>query len=623
MSPTAPTSPSESAFDAKAFLATLTHAPGVYRMLDAQGEVLYVGKARNLKKRVSSYFQKTLTHPKTRALMAQVQGVEVTVTHTENEALILENHLIKELRPRYNVLLRDDKSYPYIYLSTQQDFPRLGFHRGARSAKGRYFGPYPSAGAVRETLNLLQKVFPVRQCEDSFYRNRSRPCLQYQIKRCTAPCVGYVDQAAYAEDVRHVIMFLEGKDSEVIDELVRRMERAAEDWDYEQAARYRDQIASLRRVQERQYVSGQGGDLDVIAAASRAGLGCVQVFYIRAGRNLGNKTFFMRNAEDAEPAALVEAFLPQYYLSGEGRGAAHEVPEQILVSPAPEDTALFESVLGAEAGRKVSIASRVRGDRARWLKMAQSNAEIALEARINSRATMGQRFEALQEALSLDELPARLECFDISHTMGEAPVASCVVFDTNGPLKSDYRRFNIEGVTPGDDYGAMHQALLRRFRRLRDGEGKLPDILFIDGGPGQVAQAVDVMQELQIAGVNVIGVAKGPARRPGQETLCLSGPGTELILPSDSPALHLIQQIRDEAHRFAITGHRQRRGKRRTTSVLEEIQGLGPKRRQQLLRQFGGLQEVARAGVEDLANVSGISRQLAQRIYDAFHADGQ
>lgn len=606
----------------KTRLQSIPEHPGVYRMLDAEGEVIYVGKARNLKRRVSSYFQKTHDTPKTRAMVAQVRQIEITVTHTETEALLLENNLIKSLRPRYNVVLRDDKSYPYIYVSTEQPFPRLGFHRGARTGSGRYFGPYPSAGAVRETLNLLQKLFPVRQCEDSFFRNRSRPCLQYQIKRCTGPCVDLVDAEIYAEDVRHAIMFLEGKSSEVNEELIRRMEDASQALEFERAARYRDQIGSLRRIQERQYVSGKGGDLDVIAAARAGGIGCVQVFYIRGGRNLGNKTYFPRNTEQTDPAGLIAAFVPQYYLGADNR-QAREIPAQILVSHLPEDAAPLEEVLGQAANRRVRLQRPARGERLRWMRMAVSNAEHALAARLNTQASVVQRFEALQEALQLEDPPTRLECFDISHTMGEAPVASCVVFDTDGPLKSDYRRFNIRDITPGDDYAAMHQALTRRYRRLKEGEGKLPEVLFIDGGKGQVRQAVEVLEELQITGVTVIGVAKGVSRRPGLETLILSGGEGAIILPPDSPALHLIQQVRDEAHRFAITGHRQRRARGRRHSVLEEVPGLGPKRRQQLLRQFGGLQEVSRAGVEDLASVPGISRQLAQRIYDAFHSEGR
>ncbi len=601
------------AFDAKAYLRTLSSRPGVYRMLNAAGEVIYVGKARNLVKRVSSYFSRSATTAKTRALVSQIVNIEVTVTHTENEALILENNLIKELRPRYNVLLRDDKSYPYIFLSADQ-FPRLAYHRGAKRAQGRYFGPYPSAGAVRETLNLLQKLFRVRQCEDTFYRNRSRPCLQYQIKRCTAPCVDYVSAAEYADDVRLATLFLEGKDSQVIDELVRQMEVASAKLEFERAAQYRDQIANLRRVQERQYVSGTGGDLDVIVSAYEKGVGCVQVVFIRGGHQLGNKTFFPGHTQDTDVAEILAAFLPQYYLG-------KQVPAEILVNQPMEDQQLLEEVLSEQAGRKVSISHNLRGDRARWVQMAVINVDDALRRHLASKSGMRQRYEALQDALELDSTPQRLECFDISHTMGEATVASCVVFNDEGPLKSDYRRFNIEGITPGDDYAAMHQALTRRYTRLKEGEGKLPDILFIDGGKGQLAEAQKVLEELQVSDVVLVGVAKGPERKAGLETLFLYGHDQPIILPTDSPALHLIQQIRDEAHRFAITGHRQRRAKTRSTSVLEGIPGVGPKRRRDLLKQFGGWQEVARAGVDDLLKVKGISRDLAQKIYDALHPE--
>jgi len=613
---------SSPSFEAKALLQRLPNRPGVYRMLDADGTVIYVGKALDLKKRVSSYFQKNLGSPKTRVMVAQIADIEVTVTQNENEALILENNLIKSLKPRYNVLFRDDKSYPYIYLSSDQQFPRLSFHRGAKRGKGRYFGPYPSAAAVRETLGLLQKLFPVRQCRDSFYSNRTRPCLQYQIKRCTAPCVGLVSEEDYAEDVRHAEMFLQGKSTVVVDELVHRMEQAADQLDYENAARYRDQITNLRRIQDKQYIDSDTADsIDVIAAASRGGVGCVQIFTIRQGRNLGNRSYFPKHIDGVEEnqreIQLISSFLPQYYLNRNG-----DIPAQIIVSHTPEEPELLESVLAEAAGRKVSISARVRGARARWLEAAEQNVQQGLNMRLNSQATQLQRFEALQEVLQLDEMPERLECFDISHTMGEATVASCVVFDTNGPLKSDYRRFNIEGITPGDDYAAMQQALTRRYKRLREGEGKLPDILFIDGGKGQVNAARGVLDELQIPDVMLIGIAKGPGRKPGLETLYLSDGGEETILPADSKALHLIPQIRDEAHRFAITGHRQRRQKARRTSTLEQIPGLGPKRRQQLLHRFGGLQEIARAGVEDLASVNGISRKLAQQIYDVFHMDG-
>ncbi len=607
-------------FDIREFLKALTTRPGVYRMVDGGGQIIYVGKARNLKRRVSSYFQRQDNSPKTRAMVAQVRRIEVAVTHTEKEALLLENNLIKAHRPRYNILLRDDKSYPYIYLSADE-FPRLGFHRGKRNKPGRYFGPYPSASAVRGSLSLLQKLFPVRQCEDTVYRNRTRACLQYQIRRCSGPCVGLVTPTQYREDVEHAIMFLEGRSSEVTEALVKRMEAAAQHLEFEEAARYRDQIASLRRVQERQYVSGESGDLDVVATVERHGTGCVQVFFIRGGRNLGNKVFFPRSSAASDVSEILSAFLSQYYLrvvQGEGDRV---LPPEILVNVEPEDCGLIEEVLSEQAGRKVTISSRLRGERARWLQLAETNAELALTTHLASKASMASRFEALQEALDLDALPQRIECFDISHTMGEATVASCVVFDEGGAVKSDYRRFNIEGITPGDDYAAMQQALHRRFRRLKEGEGKYPDLLIIDGGSGQLAQAQQVFDELQVSGVCIIGVAKGPTRKPGLEQLVLPGGGPAIILPPDSPALHLIQQVRDEAHRFAITGHRQRRAKARKHSPLEGIPGLGPKRRQQLLRQFGGLQEVARAGVEDLAMVQGISRELAQRIYDAFHVD--
>ena len=618
-------------FDSRAFLKTLPEKPGVYRMRNEQGEVIYVGKALNLKKRLASYFRKQLDSPKTKVLVSHIHDIEITVTHTETEALLLENNLIKTLKPRYNVLYRDDKSYPGIYLSDHA-FPALSLHRGARRRRGRYFGPYPSAGAVRETLSLLQKLFPVRQCEDSFFNNRSRPCLQYQIKRCTAPCVGLVSEADYARDVEHAVLFLQGKSSEVIDALVQRMEQASQALAFEQAARYRDQIASLRRIQEKQYISHEGGDFDVVAASTAGDLGCIQIFSIRGGRNLGNRSFFPRHAEagsgtSADAAALLDAFLPQHYLAGEGGQGSRDVPAEILLSHEPENRALLEQALSEQEGRKIRLAARLRGQRARWLKMARQNADQALSLRLNSKASMLQRFEALQEALELARMPARLECFDISHTMGEATVASCVVFDLNGPLKSDYRRFNIEDITGGDDYAAMRQALSRRYKRLKAGEAKLPDILFIDGGKGQLSQAQAVLEELRITEVLLLGIAKGPERKPGKEVLWLARPGLlgvvdEIILPPDARALHLIQQIRDEAHRFAITGHRQRRQRKRTTSVLESIPGLGPKRRRNLLRQFGGLQEVARAGVEDLASVNGISTTLAQSIYDAFHRDG-
>ena len=602
-------------FDARAFLRTLTPLPGVYRMLDVEGQVLYVGKARNLKRRVASYFRKTVDSAKTRALVAQIAGVEVTVTHTEAEALLLEHTLIQRFRPRYNILLRDDKSYPYLLL-TAHPYPRLLIHRGPRRAAGRYFGPYPSATAVRETLTLLQRVFRLRQCEDGFFAHRSRPCLQYQIRRCSGPCTEMIGRAEYAADVADVVAFLEGRSGELIDALVARMEVAAGHWRYEEAAQLRDRIAMLRQVQERQYVSAaEGGNLDVVAVAIEGGAACVQVFFFREGRSLGNKPFYPRMPEEQTPGQVLSAFLVQYYLN-------HPPPAEILLSHEPDEAAVVAEALGERAGRKVQLSMRVRGERARWLEMANRNAALALAADIASRAGVRRRFEALQDALGLDAAIERMECFDISHTQGEATVASCVVFDGEGPRKSDYRRYNIEGITPGDDYAAMHQALTRRYTRLRDEDAPLPDLLFIDGGRGQLAQAEQVLAELGIDGVHLIGIAKGPDRRPGLEVLHLSGQDRPLTLPAESAALHLVQQIRDEAHRFAITGHRQRRAQARRTSTLEAIPGIGPRRRQLLLKQFGGLQQLARAGVEDIAGVAGISKALAQRIYDAFHPDG-
>ena len=599
-------------FDHKAFLATLTHRPGVYRMIGAEGEVLYVGKARDLAKRVASYFTRAANR-RIEMMVSQIRDIQITVTHTEAEALILENHLIKEHRPRYNVLLRDDKSYPYIHLS-DDEFPRLAFHRGARTGGGRYFGPYPSAGAVRETLKLLQKLFPVRQCENSQFANRSRPCLQYQIERCTAPCVGFVSPERYARDVQDTVLFLEGKASDVIDRWVARMEAAAETLEFEEAAKLRDQIAALRTVQERQYVAGERGDLDIVAAASRGGVACIQLFLVRQGRNLGNKTLYPRNSEGADEAELVSAFIAQYYLE-------RAVPAEILVSSLPPDRELLEQALSEQAGRRVRIIARPRGERARWLQMARTNAEMAVQARLASRGAAEQRLEALQQALDLESPPRRMECFDISHTRGDQTVASCVVFQDGAPSSSDYRRFNIRGITPGDDYAALRQALQRRYARIQGGEGQMPDLLLIDGGKGQLAAVAEALSEMGINDLLILGVAKGPDRKPGMETLFLLGEQRPLILPANSPALHLVQQIRDEAHRFAITGHRQRRAKAKSRSPLEDIPGIGAKRRQRLLKHFGGLQGLARAGVEDIARVEGISKKLANAIYISFHGE--
>ncbi|AFL76174.1 excinuclease ABC subunit UvrC [Thiocystis violascens] len=601
------------ASDLRLLLKGIPENPGVYRMLDAIGTVLYVGKAKNLKRRVGSYFGHVPTR-RIQRMVSLIVDIEVTVTRTEAEALLLESNLIKALQPRFNVLLRDDKSYPYIHLTTQDEFPRLAFYRGSRKGEGRFFGPYPSAGAVRETLQLLQKLFPVRQCEDSVFRHRSRPCLQYQIKRCGGPCVGLIGAADYAEDVASTVKFLEGRADEVVSDLVAAMERAAAALEFERAAILRDRIATLRQIQQRQYVHGEGGDLDIVACALEGGLHCVQVFFIRGGRNLGNRGFFPQAPEDTDLATVMSCFLAQFYTD-------KNVPPELILNVEPDDRDLLEQVFSERAGHRVQIKSKVRTERARWLEMARGNAEVALKSRLSSRAGYARRLDALRDALELETPPARMECFDISHTQGERTVASCVVFDGEGPRKSDYRRFNIEDITPGDDYAALSQALTRRYTRIKDGEYPLPDLLFIDGGRGQLGAVAQVLRELGIEGLPLVGISKGPDRKPGTEQLWLLGRGVPVILPSHSPAMHLIEQIRDEAHRFAITGHRQRRAKARTTSSLEGIRGIGPKRRQELLKQFGGLRGLARARVEDIAGVDGISRQLAQQIYDAFHQE--
>lgn len=603
-------------FDASAFLATCSGRPGVYRMFDAQARLLYVGKAKNLKKRLASYFRKTGLAPKTAALVSRIAQVETTITGNETEALLLEQTLIKEWRPPYNILLRDDKSYPYVFLSDGA-FPRLGIHRGPKKAKGRYFGPYPSAGAIRESLSLLQKTFFVRQCEDSYYSNRTRPCLQYQIKRCKAPCVDLVSPEEYADDVRHSVMFLEGRSQQLGNELNSEMEQAAMALDFEKAAALRDQIALLRRVQDQQYMEGGSGDVDVVAAFVNPGGACVHLISVRGGRVLGSKNFFPQVGIEEEVAEVMAAFLSQYYVGN----AERELPGELIVNVVHEDFAAISEALETLRGREVVISHRVRGTRARWQQLAVTNAEQALGARLANRQHMATRFEALAEVLGLDEVPQRLECYDISHSSGEATVASCVVFGPEGPLKSDYRRFNIEGVTAGDDYAAMHQALTRRFGRIKAGEGKLPDVLLVDGGKGQLNMARDVMQELAFTDLTLLGVAKGVTRKAGFETLYLNDVAHEFTLKGDSPALHLIQQIRDEAHRFAITGHRARRGKTRRTSTLEDVAGVGPKRRRELLKHFGGLQELSRASIDEIAKAPGISKKLAESIYANLHSE--
>jgi excinuclease ABC subunit C len=604
------------AFNPEKVLAGMTSLPGVYRFLDGRGRALYVGKAGNLRKRVSSYFGRRQDSPKSRAMLARVRAIDVTVTRTEGEALLLESNLIKSLRPRYNVLFRDDKSYPYLYLSLEHAFPRLSFYRGPRRGRGRYFGPFPGARAARQTLNLAQKLFRIRQCDDAFFRARRRPCLQYQIDRCTAPCVDLIGPAEYAQDVRHATLFLEGRNEAVIDALTGPMQRAAEALDFERAAQFRDRIASLRRIQEQQIINAPRGECDIVACSRTEQQACVLLLHVRRGRIVGNRPFFPEHEASEEPAAIIGAFLKHRYL---GRDEDADIPPEILVSHSPREAGLLERVLSAAAGRNTRIIHRTRGERTRWIAMARDNADISLRQRLSLRERTGSRLETLRGALGLADVPGRIECFDISHSSGEATVAACIVYGEEGALKADYRRFNITGNRPGDDYAALSEALERRYSRQKREDRRLPDLVLVDGGRGQINAARKVMAELQLDEIPLIGIAKGPSRKPGLEQLIMSREGRALRLPPDSPALHLLQEIRDEAHRFAITGHRRRRERRRSRSTLEEIPGIGSRRRQSLLRHFGGLQGVARAGIEELAMVPGINKNLARKIYDALH----
>ncbi|MBZ0069036.1 MAG: excinuclease ABC subunit UvrC [Thiobacillus sp.] len=594
----------------KDFLASLPTLPGVYRMVDVAGAVLYVGKAKDLKKRVSSYFQKTDQSPRIRLMLKSVDHIDTTVTRTEAEALLLENNLIKGLKPRFNILFRDDKSYPYLLL-TGHRFPRLAYFRGTPKKQDQAFGPYPNAYAVRESIQLLQKVFQLRTCEDSVYANRSRPCLLHQIKRCTAPCVQRITPEAYARDVSESAQLLRGEATELIDHITGQMNAAAAALDFETAALLRDRLRMLATLREKQFVdtTGSEADADVVAVAEVAGVIAVNLTMIRGGRHLGDRSFFPQHGEGATLAEALEAFIAQHYLD-------HPIPARILISEAIETDAL-ETLLSEHAQKKISLLHRVTGERKIWINMAQANARLSAERRSADRANQSQRLAALRETLDLPQLN-RIECFDISHTMGEATVASCVVYEGDDLKKSDYRRYNISGITPGDDYAAMHAALIKRFHNSVEENGVLPDLLLIDGGKGQISMAVDAMTELGLGEVLLLGVAKGEARKPGLETLIFAD-GRELKLAKDHPGFHLIQQVRDEAHRFAITGHRAKRGKTRVQSTLEDIPGIGPKRRKQLLEHFGGLQGVRDAGIDALATVNGISRELAETLYYALH----
>ena len=605
------------AFDHQSFLKSLTQRPGIYQMLDGEGQVLYVGKAKNLKKRVTSYFRKTGLTAKTAALVKRIVQVDVTVTETETEALILEHNLIKQYRPPFNILMRDDKSYPYIFLSDKDRWPRLALHRGPKKAKGTYFGPFPSVHAVRDSMGFLQKTFKVRQCEDVFFKNRSRPCLQYQIKRCTAPCVEFISTDDYASDVNLTRLYLDGKADKLLRQLEGDMEKASEELLFEKAADYRDQISALRQVQAQQMIEKGRGTIDVIAAAVSNGQACVHMLYVRQGRILGSRSYYPKTPLAELPSDLLEEFVPQLYLSGGGRP---DLPKEILVNAQFEGSQLLTDALSERIGRNIEIRDKVRGFRAKWIELAQRTAEQNLAGKLASKQTLEQRFESLRETLDLDVTPERLECFDISHSSGEAVVASCVVFDSNsGALKSDYRRFNIEDITGGDDYAAMEQAIRRRYTRLMKGEGKLTDILLIDGGKGQIGVAKSVLSDLGVVGVMIIGVAKGTTRKPGMETLILADQNNKVVARPQQAALHLIQQIRDEAHRFAITGHKARRDKKRRTSPLEGIPGVGPTRRRDLLKHFGGVVEVKKASVADLMKVANINKKVAEAIYNALY----
>lgn len=603
-------------FDPKPLLKSLPNLPGVYRMINAQDEVIYVGKARDLKKRVASYFNKNLPSPRTRMMVSNIAKIETTVTRSEAEALLLENNLIKSFMPRYNVLFRDDKSYPYIAL-TGDEFPRLAFHRGVQRKGCDYFGPFPSAGAVRESIQLLQKVFRLRTCEDTVFANRSRPCLLHQIERCTAPCVGFISREEYSRDVAHASMFLQGREQQVMDELGEKMTQAAENQHYEKAVLYRDRMQSLRQVQARQFVADFNvSDADVVACAELQGHHCVNLVMIRGGRHIGDKCFFPKNADGYDIGATLEAFLEQHYM-------AKAMPPLIIIGVALETEAL-EQVFTEQAGRRIRINCNPTGDKKVWLRMAETNAELALQQRAAQQANQQGRLQALREALDLGGDVERIECFDISHTMGEATVASCVVFDRGAMQNSEYRRYNIAGITPGDDYAAMRDVLTRRYKKMATAlaageEAKLPDLVFIDGGKGQLGIAVEVMREVGLPDMLLVGIAKGEERKPGLEQMFFADRDTPVSLKKDNPGLHLLQQIRDEAHRFAITGHRARRGKARMHSSLEDIAGIGAKRRKSLLTRFGGLDGVKNASVDELMQVEGISQMLAEKIYQELH----
>jgi excinuclease ABC subunit C len=627
------------------FLTHLTQEPGVYRMLDADGTVLYVGKANNLKKRVSSYFSKQNIGVKTAQLVKQIASITVNVTRSETEALLLECNLIKTLHPKYNILMRDDKSYPYIHLTRRHPFPRMELYRSKKKpSESDFFGPYTTIGAVKETLNTIQKVFKIRNCRDSYFNARSRPCLQYEIKRCTAPCTGFISQTEYQKSVQDAVLFLQGKSQQIIADLEVRMEEAVRRLAFEEAASLRDQIKSLRITQEQQGIVHLRGDADVVVIEVKPGFACIQWVSIRDGQVIDSQSFFpvvpstifmegmgeesqggADQAAHIDQAALelhylhqqvLEAFIAFFYMERPER-----IPPLLILDKDITQLSILADLLSGLRGKSCRLQSNPRGAKAKWLDFARNNLELAVSDYFASKQSMRARFQALEALLSLDLPISRMECFDISHTQGEATVASCVVFDAEGPKRASYRRFNIRDVTPGDDYGAMRQALERRFKRLQEDAQDFPDLLIIDGGKGQVNIAKEVLSQLAITTVNIIGIAKGPQRKAGLERLLLVAQNREITLPSDSKALHLLQHIRDEAHRFAITGHRQKRQKARFESALDSIEGVGPKRRQALLRRFGAMAELAKAPLIEITKVAGINQALAKRIYSYFHPE--
>ena len=609
-------------FNSKKFLGSLTSRPGVYCMKNTSDQIIYVGKAKNLKKRVSSYFNNIDAQPiKNQVMAKQICNINITVTQTENEALVLENRIIKKYKPKYNIIFRDDKSYPYIFLSTNHDYPRFLYHRGSLKGEGKYFGPFPSAGAVKKTLNIIQKLFLIRSCEDSVFSNRSRPCLQHQIKRCSAPCVNYISKNDYENDIKNARLFIEGKKEKIIKELSEPMQSAADKLDFEKAAKLRDQIRSIREIQEKQFIGGENDNFDIVVCVKNNNCTLIHLSFIRSGLNLGSRKYYPHNTEEQTESALIEAFLGHFYVTNIDNVSKKNIPLEILVSNNIENRPLLENVLYEKLQRKIKIKYKVRGEKSKWLMLAKENAKLDLKKKLAIDENLKERYVTLQKLLNFKQRIENMECFDVSHTQGDSTIASCVVFGQNGPIKDKYRKFNIENIKKGDDYAAMSQVIRRRYTRVVKENSILPDLILIDGGKGQVSAAKKELNELQLSYIPVLGVAKGVSRKPGEENLILTDNHNGIFCDSTSPALHLIQHIRDEAHRFAVTAHRQKRKKKSVYSFLEEIEGIGSKRKQILIKHFGGLQGVSKAGINELSKVNGINKNLAKKIYETIHDD--